>query len=189
MIMPASLLSLIDWWASLGMGGFGGYVNWRVTELDEVDWFQNSPGAEGATRRALEHFKRALNNSAELLCQNKCPIISSFYTGSGEVSFQDLLAEARGKPVTGWNIPQNEFWSRLVLGGAEFRLTKLDARRASKVRVAWEAEITIVDKLGWEAAAYGPNLLAEILTGPSREFVRGRLTLNGSVLCCEEALP
>ncbi|MFN3410517.1 MAG: RHS repeat-associated core domain-containing protein, partial [Limisphaerales bacterium] len=90
MIMPASLLSLIDWWASLGMGGFGGYVNWRVTELDEVDWFQNSPGAEGATRRALEHFKRALNNSAELLCQNKCPIISSFYTGSGEVSFQDL---------------------------------------------------------------------------------------------------
>jgi len=171
-LIPAVGLSF----ANLMTGGLLG-------NTDETYWFTHDQRAAAATQRALNYFRNSIDGEKDVLCDYKCPIIGSFWTGSEPITPTFLRAKEAGEiPENYWTIPQSPNQARYVLGGAEYRLTSLNVTRFG-YRLTWTAEISIIDKIGWEHNAYGQNRLATFLFGPSREITRGTFTLSGSDFC------
>lgn len=175
-LSPDIILSFVD---NMGL---------PVVETDETRWFEQNPDVAPITERAKQKFQAYLGQKA-------CGLAK----GASLPSFVVRPTSQGGRSDA--DIYQNSMESSLVLGWYEYRLGAFGYTRDAKdcCTVRWKAELTIVDKLGWERERYGPsvtysfgrylggliNWTADRLFGPSREFVRGRIPTSGEADCCK----
>ena len=180
-LVPAAVWSLKD------------NLIWTVDGTDEARWFLRDARARVATEKAQEAFRRKIN--AKLCGMGKGSVIRPFIVKPA--------SDERGGADYEFSQPVTE--RAFVLGWYEYRLTSLVSEKRN-LHVRWDAELTIVDKLGWEREEYGvifPYLLGKVLPeksaerlggwandfmdrlfGQSREFSRGVLRLSGEADCC-----
>src|SRR6266511_3345112 len=154
---------------------------WSIKELDDLSWFQNDPDASQAMEHAKEYFQTEMNRKKSFVCAGVMPQIPSFYSGTTRPSdvpgyqqnlrrLTDQQLKRGGALLVDWPIPQRSFWTVFVLGSVEWRLTAFKTEKHDGL-VSWEAEVSIVDKFGWESKVYGESKTFEKLFGTSREVV------------------
>ena len=127
-LFPAVWLSLLD---NIGI---------PITATQETDWFlREDPRAMMATAKANNYFDRHINKKL-------CGLMKGIRMPSFTVS-------PKSDPGGNYSIDQGTSERSFVLGWFEYRVTRLTTSWEGR-KVRWTAEITIIDKMGWEKTQY-----------------------------------
>ena len=114
-----------------------------VNHIDETKWFlEYDTRAKQATSKANAFFERRINKR---LCERTSKLVYSRFVVAPDSELHPVGANHRMK--------QDPMERSVILGWYEYRLTRLSISREGS-GVHWKAEISIIDKMGWERDRY-----------------------------------